>query len=276
MTFQLTLFWVVSNPALTVFQINHCFFGIAELAVHDVVNVKVTSSEDIWAIKVLNMINAIQVFLNGGKVAREVPIFGAPFDEDVFIVGLIDELRFDPDFFSIELWELKTRQRKSMPSKAQKAQHRLQVFMYQKLFDDLVKGLVRKETVVKHLRLSLTEEFGDDVKGQIEYYGFSCKTLDALMTELFTRMQSVTCIQGLGIEYVHQDSKETIGIEMENYNEEELCLAYKNYLKFWRGERKCEGVDIEEAWKCQYCDFADICDWRKQKAEEYSKKSLFQ
>lgn len=240
---------------------------------HDVVNVKVTSNEDIWAIKVLNLINSVQIFLNSGTVAREIPIFGAPFGEDVFVVGLIDELRFDPDSFLIELWELKTRMRKSLPSKSQKQQHRLQVMMYQKMFDDLVKGSLKKETVAKHLRLSLTNEFGTDIKYQIESSGFSSKNLDELMGVLFARMQCVTCIQGLGIEYVHQDTKETIGMETVSYDETDLQALFKDYLGFWQGNRECKGVDIEEAWKCQSCDFADICDWREKKAEEYSKRN---
>ena len=238
------------------------------------VNVKVTCNEDIWAIKVLNLLSSVQIFLDGGKVAREVPIFGSPFEEDVFLVGLIDELRFNPDTFSIELWELKTRKRKCLPSRSQKIQHRLQVMIYQKLFDDLVKGHLKKESVAKHLRLRLTAEFGDDVRDKVVDSGFTSKNLCGLMDVLFEKMQCVTCIQGLGVEYVHQDSKETIGSELETYDDGELKAAYKSYLEFWRGERKCKGVDIEEAWKCQSCDFDELCDWRKQKAEECSKRNI--
>lgn len=254
--------------------INLLVFLLSELAVHDVVDVKVTSDEDIWGIKVLNLNNSVQVFLNNGTLAREVPIFGALFGEDVFLVGLIDELRFDSDLFQIELWELKTRKRKSLPSKSQKIQHRLQVMLYKKLFDDMVKGFLRKETVAKHLKLSLTQEFGSDIQKQIESSCLTSKNLDQLMDVLFARMQCVTCIQGLGIEYVHQDSKETIGLESKVYNEMELRSMYEHYLKFWKGERRTQGVDIEEAWKCQSCDFADICEWREQKALEYSQKNL--
>ncbi|XP_052801360.1 exonuclease V-like isoform X2 [Mya arenaria] len=245
-----------------------------ELAVHDVVNVRVTSNEDIWGIKVLNLINSLQGFLNGGTVAREIPIFGAPFNEGVFIVGLIDELRFDPEMYLMELWELKTRKRKSMPSKAQCVQHRLQVMLYKKLFDDLVKGNLAKETVAKHLRLDLKKTFGDDVVKQVTINFLTSKDLSELMDVLFSKVQCLTCIQEIGVEYVHQDSKGTIGMCRESYSDEELEKLYKEYLKFWRGERCSTGVDIEDAWKCQSCDFADICDWRKKKAEEYSKKNI--
>ena len=28
------------------------------------------------------------------------------------------------------------------------------------------------------------------------------------------------------------------------------------------------GVEIEDAWKCQSCEYADICEWRRRKAGE--------
>lgn len=39
-------------------------------------------------------------------------------------------------------------------------------------------------------------------------------------------------------------------------------------LKWWRGEREAKGVEIEEAFKCRICDFAEDCTWRKTKVEE--------
>ncbi|XP_052229746.1 exonuclease V-like isoform X2 [Dreissena polymorpha] len=244
-----------------------------ELAVHDIVDVKVTSNEDIWTIKVLNMINAIAGFMNGGSIAREVPIFGAPFEKDVFIVGLIDELRFDPKEFSIELWELKTRMRKSLPSKAQCSQHQLQIMLYKKMFDDMVKGLLKKDTIAKHLCLDFQKEFGEDIQSHASRLFLSSTNLEELMEDLFTRMQCLTCIQSIGVEYVHQDTKETIGMKREVYNETELQRLYNHYLGFWCGDRKAVGVEIEDAWKCQSCDYADICEWRRLKAEECVQKN---
>ena len=246
---------------------------IPELAVHDVVNVKVTSNEDIWAIKILNLLTSIQVFFNEGTLAREIPIFGSPFDDDVFVVGLIDEMRFDPQTFVLELWELKTRKRKSVPSKSQSVQHRLQVMLYKKLFDDLVKGNWTKESVAKHLRLDLDRLFGEDIQKQIETHFLSSKNLNELLDIFRTKIQCMTCVQTIGVEYVYQETKETIGYTTEMYDENELKHTYKNFLQFWQGSRNPVGVDIEEAWKCQSCDFADICDWRREKAEEYSRRN---
>ncbi len=64
----------------------------------------------------------------GVPVRRELPIFGAPFNFDIFIVGVIDEIRVDPETFDFDLVEFKTRSAsRTLPSKAQQDVHKLQV-----------------------------------------------------------------------------------------------------------------------------------------------------
>ena len=240
------------------------------------VKVDVKSSEDIWAIKVTNLNTAVQAFLHGEKIAREIPVFGFPLGEGIFMVGLVDELRFDPDLYTIDLSELKTRQYKSHPSKAQVKQHKLQVMLYKVLFDDLVKGKVSKEQVAKCLRLDLKKEFGEDVKSHLNKQAVDANNLDELMNYVLRRIQTLTCVNQISVEYVYQDTKETLSHMEVIFDEDELRGYYSNYLKFWRGQRPVEGVDIEEAWKCQKCDFSSICEWREKKALEYANRNKAQ
>lgn len=44
-------------------------------------------------------------------------------------------------------------------------------------------------------------------------------------------------------------------------------------LKWWRGERETKGVEIEEAFKCGICEFAEDCTWRKTKVAEVVHKA---
>ncbi|CAF2706172.1 unnamed protein product [Rotaria sp. Silwood2] len=41
---------------------------------------------------------------------------------------------------------------------------------------------------------------------------------------------------------------------------------------YWIGKRQSEGVDIEDAYKCQWCDYKHICTWREDKQNEFSRK----
>ena len=94
-------------------------------------NVKISSRADKWALHILNLLTSVRGFLAGAHVAREVPIFGDPFGTGDLFFGIIDELRFDAEKYSLGLVELKTRKTKRMPGKAQKKQHFLQVNLFQ-------------------------------------------------------------------------------------------------------------------------------------------------
>ncbi|KAJ9137451.1 Exonuclease V [Pleurostoma richardsiae] len=43
-------------------------------------------------------------------------------------------------------------------------------------------------------------------------------------------------------------------------------------MQWWNGKRKAHGVDIEEAFKCRTCEFAELCTWRKEMDEENLRK----
>ena len=97
-------------------------------------NVKITSDEDVWAVKLMNLIGAVDSLLMGTPIRREIPIFGAPFGYDVFVTGLIDEIRVDEKTFDFDIVEFKTRFTKSLPNRAQKDTHRLQVLKNIRLY----------------------------------------------------------------------------------------------------------------------------------------------
>lgn len=238
---------------------------------------KVTSDEDIFAVKVINLYGAVQSLVKGSPVFREIPIFGAPFDQDVFVIGMIDEIRCDTDWFNFDIFEFKTRISRSLPSQAQKDTHKMQVLLYKKLFDDLVMGITTKQTIKKHLKLDLGRPLGDDVRRHCKQtqsrQPSDYASLDALLDCLGELMQSVPCISQTFIEYCHQESHETIGIEAITPDADWLNATFFDYVTFWRGEREARGVDIEDAWKCGRCDFADVCEWRQKKQEEYSSKN---
>nr|XP_022286184.1 exonuclease V-like isoform X4 [Crassostrea virginica] len=258
------------NPVMTAGTDYHL---ARELATHDIVKVDVQSSEDIWAVKMLNLHSAVCTFLHGGIVAREVPVFGAPFKEDILIVGLIDELRFDPSNYTIDLIELKTRLSSTMPSRSQRKQHNFQVSVYKTLFDDLVQGKVSKQFMASTLKINLHKELGDSIRGHAEKQFVVIKSLNDLMDIIFHKIQTLTCISQVFIEYVHQESKQTIGHMEVEYDAVKVSDLYKKYVKFWRGNRRADGVDIEDAWKCQRCDFNSICEWRKKKSAECEQRN---
>lgn len=64
-----------------------------------------------------------------------------------------------------------------------------------------------------------------------------------------------------------------LGSKVFRVDEAELKAYLAKEMGWWKGEREAVGVDVEEAFKCRICEFADECEWRKQKVDEVVEKS---
>ncbi|CAH1801498.1 unnamed protein product [Owenia fusiformis] len=247
-----------------------------ELEIQTPVQVDVTCREDKYAIKLLNMIIAANSLMQGHS-RREIPIFGMPSNHGVFIVGIIDEIRCDPNTQELDLVEFKTRESNSTPGNAQKKTHEMQLCIYNQMWDELVTGkFYDKEAYAHHLRLDLTAELGAGVLNEIRSAtidAFHVKNLDQLLDVCFSHMRHLTCINQIYIEYTFQRDKSLIGIEEVLFNEKVFNQKMAHAISYWKGERTIDGVDIEDAWKCKKCDFGEVCVWRKKKAEECAEKN---
>ncbi|KAL8762738.1 MAG: hypothetical protein Q9194_007494 [Teloschistes cf. exilis] len=57
-------------------------------------------------------------------------------------------------------------------------------------------------------------------------------------------------------------------------HEDDVLDAYMaEAMRWWKGEREAAGVCLQEAYKCQGCEFAEGCGWRKGKIEEAREKA---
>lgn len=67
------------------------------------------------------------------------------------------------------------------------------------------------------------------------------------------------------VEYRHRgDEGSLIGTNILAVDTDVLDQYLDEYMQWWRGERPAAGVDIEEAYKCSTCEFAEICRWRQE------------
>ncbi|KAM4795669.1 exonuclease V [Rhinophrynus dorsalis] len=237
-----------------------------ELEVHDVVSVTTQTKEDSWAIKFLNVLSMIPILQSGGCV-REFPVFREI--DGVFLVGVIDELGYSPKG-ELELRELKTRAAPSLPGTAQKISHQFQVSLYKVLFDGMVRGLLQPDPFIQHLRLKPDQVLGTQVKDHIKRAGFTVATFRDLLelTCLNLTFSDLPVIDCLKLEYCYQEDSTSLGCEMVSFEEETVMKHLEFYLSYWKGLRQTQGVDIEDAWKCRNCCFANICEWRAMKSKE--------
>ncbi|KAK2597374.1 hypothetical protein QQS21_005998 [Conoideocrella luteorostrata] len=79
--------------------------------------------------------------------------------------------------------------------------------------------------------------------------------------------------QMLRVQYVHRDDGRELDIHDFPASHQVLDTYLTRYMRWWQGERKAVGVDIEEAFKCRTCEFAPECSWRNALAEEQMQKA---
>lgn len=76
----------------------------------------------------------------------------------------------------------------------------------------------------------------------------------------------------LAVQYRHRDDGRILGNNAFPNDPEALDAYIKQNLQWWRGERDADGVSIEEAYKCRSCEFAESCQWRKDREAEFLQK----
>ncbi|ORY58091.1 exonuclease V a 5' deoxyribonuclease-domain-containing protein [Pseudomassariella vexata] len=76
----------------------------------------------------------------------------------------------------------------------------------------------------------------------------------------------------IAIQYRHRDDGHIIGHQVFPADSEALDKYLKQSLAWWLGQRKAEGVPIEEAYKCRMCEFAETCEWRKSREDEFLRR----
>ncbi|PPQ99942.1 hypothetical protein CVT26_009297 [Gymnopilus dilepis] len=63
-----------------------------------------------------------------------------------------------------------------------------------------------------------------------------------------------------------------IGSKCFPHDDQVLDDHLNHVMQWWRGEREPEGVPIDRTYRCNTCEYANDCEWRAQKALEFSKK----
>ncbi|KAF9055971.1 exonuclease V a 5' deoxyribonuclease-domain-containing protein [Panaeolus papilionaceus] len=67
------------------------------------------------------------------------------------------------------------------------------------------------------------------------------------------------------------EDKAIIGSKVFIHNDNELDGFIGNVLRWWRGERKAQGVDLERSYRCNTCEYKADCEWREEKALEFQR-----
>ena len=203
----------------------------------------------------------------------------------------------------IYLTDVKTRGVKTVPKGASFRPTLMQLMLYHLMLSDLVIGKVDPKVLFARYELDTTAPFSDSFIAQVasldeDYYDApdspsqsaclpaSDPTQDPmtlllghnsvtslwsiLLSELRLTFPAGTSSIGnvLKVEYRDQTDGSITGLKTFLYDKNVITEYVEEEMRWWKGEREAKGVEVEEAYKCRSCEFAESCEWRKIKVEE--------
>lgn len=260
----------------------------------------------------LKILQDIEKVKTGGKKSKPLPANQRTMDafvtsqssqEDDAWLGTLH-----PPPQTVYLVDIKTRGSKTVPaSGASMRPTTYQLMMYRRLLSALASNLVPADTIFERYRLDGKAIFRDTFIAQIGSLDFNIredadnnseeavfessqdsveellahKTLASLWTLMIAEFartitinpSSSTISPLLTAEYRTPTEGSLIGKRSFAFDTEVLEDYVTDEMRWWRGEREVKGVDIEEAFKCRICEFAEGCTWRAEKIEEATRKA---
>lgn len=221
------------------------------------VKVEPKSEADYVALRLHNIqVGLARLIVEG--MTRELPIFGKI--NSLFVMGTVDELKLEDNHLFI--LDTKTRQKYTMPSEAQKRTTRFQLMLYNKLIQDFVCEKFFTEELLSFYGFKKSDKISDDLKKQIKDIGERIEpNIKKLADKSFGLFQMLPIPEKImNIRYEFQQNRKLIGVDEFSF-EEPIFQRNCNFVEeFWIGKRKAIPVGTNNAWKCNFCEFNNICE----------------
>lgn len=191
----------------------------------------------------------------------------------------VGNLEADRQFY---IADVKTRGVRSKPTGVSLRPTWMQLMLYRKLLESLSLNTVDAETVFVRYNLNSLEPFTEvflreigDIGPDNEAANFPnlLSLWSLLVTEMQLTIPSSSLSPILRAEFRYSKTGEVIGNELVVYETDLIEKYIEDEMAWWKGVREARGVEIEEAFKCRICDFAENCTWRQRKVDEAAEKS---
>jgi exonuclease V len=196
--------------------------------------------------------------------------------EDAAHIGSLEPDR------QVYIADVKTRSANSLPTGASLRPTWMQLMLYRKLLESLSLNTVDAETVFGRYDLTPLEPFTPvfmqavaniSHDNEVASYPNLLSLWSLLITEMQATFPSTSLSPILRAEFRYAKTGDIIGSQLTVYETDIIETYIAEEMAWWKGRREAKGVEIEEAFKCRICDFADNCSWRKTKVEEAIEKS---
>ncbi|KAK9239805.1 exonuclease V [Lipomyces kononenkoae] len=200
----------------------------------------------------------------------------------------------------LRISDSKTRYIRQLPHESQQRSTYYQLLVYHRLLTDLTTGKFDFDRMTTVLMLDADAELSDVFRKEIQQNEYVTATLSAEILEennhrseeyralllsirtlrevwdalrlKFLEFAGATSDQMTVVYYWQGDGQVFAGIDY-TYREEDLKEFVASSLSYWRGERDPNGVEVEDAYKCRSCSYAEHCLWRLEKIRESTERN---
>jgi len=202
----------------------------------------------------------------------------------------------------IYVCDVKTRGVKSLPADSAFRPTKMQLMLYHNMLGSLAANMIDFRIIIDRYKLDAEKMFSDAFIAQVgnlndneydtpeasqESYQWTQNSMNTLLAHnslsslwslMIAEFQATMPdgINSLGntlrAEYRSRDTGQILGSKTFPMDTVGLKAYLQREMQWWRGDRPAQGVEIEEAFKCRSCDFADDCEWRLKKVDEAKEK----
>lgn len=199
----------------------------------------------------------------------------------------------------IYLVDVKTRASPTLPKLgSQMRPTQMQLMLYHRLLRALAANEVDADAVFSRYRLDATQPFSDVFTAQLASINLqrpsqhpddepgpvdpldevlahnTLHTLWSHMMSEFARTIPPSSLSPLlTAEFRSASSGALLGRRGFAFDARGLDGYVADVMDWWMGRRGARGVDVEEAYKCRICAFAEGCAWRRERVEEAVRKA---
>lgn len=197
----------------------------------------------------------------------------------------------------VYLIDTKTRANPTLPSESSLRPTKIQLMLYRHLLSLQASGSVSGDDIFNRYNLDTHKEFSSifieeisrlehNLSSSSEAISSQTATVSELRTHstlssLWTLMATefVITFANLSLSpiltavYRSQAGGSLIGQKTFVHDDIVLSRHIEDELQWWRGQRAPRGVEIEDAFKCKFCEFAEDCSWRIAKEAEHLQKA---
>ncbi|KAK9248761.1 exonuclease V [Lipomyces tetrasporus] len=203
----------------------------------------------------------------------------------------------------LRISDSKTRYIRQLPHESQQRSTYYQLLIYHRLLTDLTKGIFDFGRMMTVLKLDADAELSDIFKSEIQQNEYVTATLSAEILEdsqhrsdeyraLLLSLRTLREVwdalrlkfsefagdtsENMSVVYYWQGNGQVFAGIDYTYKEEDLQEFVSSSLSYWRGERDPKGVEVEDAYKCRSCPYAEQCLWRLEKIRESTERNRAQ